>query len=147
MRNHSHYDKRIYLFGPVCYACSMGQIYDTQQMCPVARSLDILGERWTLLVIRDLFLGAKKFKHFQKSLKGISPNVLADRLKLLEQYGIVERFFYSDHPPRAEYRLTEKGKELRPIISAFYQWGKNHAPGEETAVYEPLEAPVDPNAA
>ena len=117
-------------------------MYETQQQCPIARSLDILGERWTLLLIRDLFLGRKKFKHFQKSLKGISPNVLSDRLKVLEEHGIVERVFYSQHPPRAEYLLTEKGNELRPIMLAFYRWGKAHTDRLDTAVYEPLESPA-----
>src|SRR5229473_2613655 len=78
--------------------------------CPIARTLDIVGERWTFLILRDLVLdGPRKFQDFEKSLSGISPNTLSARLKTLEDNGIVERRFYSDHPPRAEYVITAKG--------------------------------------
>ena len=73
------------------------------QTCPVARSLDLLGDRWTLLVIRDLLRGRRRFQELIDSLPGIAPNVLSDRLKLLEESEIVTRRFYSKHPPRAEY--------------------------------------------
>src|SRR5919206_136854 len=82
------------------------------QACPVARSLDLLGERWTLLIVRDLLRGRRRFQDLIESLPGIAPNVLSDRLKLLEECGIVSRRFYSEHPPRAEYVLTDKGGEL-----------------------------------
>jgi len=102
--------------------------YETQQHCPVARSLDVLGDRWTLLVIRDLGLGRTKFGEFLDSLEGISPNLLSDRLKRLEEATIVQRVFYSKHPPRAEYRLTEKGEALRPVIEAIVAWGQRWEP-------------------
>jgi DNA-binding HxlR family transcriptional regulator len=95
--------------------------------CPIARTLDIIGERWTILILRDLVVsGARKFQDFERSLAGISPNTLSARLKRLEDAGIVERRFYEQHPPRAEYVLTEKGKDLRPVLGALLDWGKHH---------------------
>lgn len=95
--------------------------------CPVARSLDIVGDRWTLLMLRDLGLdGPRKFQDFLTSLSGISPNTLSARLKTLEQHGIVERRFYEEHPPRAEYVLTDKGQALRPVLKALREWGERH---------------------
>jgi len=93
------------------------------QECPVARTLDILGDRWTLLIVRELFLGRTKFAEFQAQLPGIPTNLLGERLKQLEEYGIVGRRFYSEHPPRAEYLLTEKGKALDPVLGALSEWG------------------------
>ena len=93
--------------------------------CPVARTLDIIGERWTILVLRDLLLeGPCKFQDFERSLAGISPNTLSARLKRLEEHGIVERRFYEQHPPRAEYLLTDKGRRLGPVLRALLDWGE-----------------------
>ena len=83
-----------------------------QQACPVAKSVELLGERWTLLVVRDLLSRPRRFGDLQESLPGIAPNVLSARLQTLEEHGIVTRRFYSEHPPRAEYLLTERGREL-----------------------------------
>ena len=95
--------------------------------CPIARTLDIVGERWTILILRDLVTGGpRKFQDFERSLAGISPNTLSARLKRLEEAGIVERHFYEQHPPRAEYLLTEKGKELRPVLKTLFDWGQRH---------------------
>ena len=95
--------------------------------CPIARTLDIIGERWTILILRDLVVdGPRRFQDFERSLAGISPNTLSARLKRLEDAGIVERRFYEQHPPRAEYLLTEKGRELRPILRALLEWGRRH---------------------
>ena len=95
--------------------------------CPIARSLDIVGERWTILILRDLVTGgARKFQDFERSLVGISPNTLSARLKRLEEAGIVERRSYEQHPPRAEYLLTQKGEELRPILRTLFDWGKRY---------------------
>ena len=92
--------------------------------CPVAKSLDIVGDRWTLLVIRDLLMvGPRKYVDLERSLNGIAPNILSDRLKLLEEHGVIERELYAQHPPRAQYRLTRKGTELRPVLQALSQWG------------------------
>ena len=109
----------------------MQRTYKTQEACPVARSLDVIGDRWTLLVLRDLVLGRGKFKDLLESLQGISPNLLAQRIKLLEEQGIVERVFYSDHPPRAEYCLTDKGKELIPVLRAIAEWGYKYELDDE----------------
>jgi len=95
--------------------------------CPIARTLDIVGERWTILILRDLVTGGpRKFQDFERSLAGISPNTLSSRLKRLEEAGIVERRFYEQHPPRAEYLLTEKGKELGPVLRTLFDWGQRH---------------------
>jgi DNA-binding HxlR family transcriptional regulator len=97
-------------------------------ICPVARTLDIIGERWTILILRDLFLhGPRKFVDFEASLAGISPNTLSARLKTLEESDIVERRLYEQHPPRAEYVLTAKGRELGPVLRALREWGLKHA--------------------
>ena len=95
--------------------------------CPIARALDIVGDRWTLLIVRDLLaLGPRKYVDLQSSLDGIAPNVLSDRLKLLEEHGVVEREFYEQHPPRARYKLTRKGAGLRLVIHALVDWGNKH---------------------
>jgi len=95
--------------------------------CPVARTLDIVGERWSVLILRDLFLrGPCRFQDFQTSLAGISPNTLSARLKRLEDADIIERRMYADHPPRAEYVLTDKGRELGPVLKALRAWGERH---------------------
>ena len=97
------------------------------QYCPVARTLDLVGDRWSMLILRDLLLdGARKFQDLQDSLEGVSPNTLSDRLKKLMQNGIIERRLYAEHPPRAEYLLTSKGRELRPVLRALREWGEIH---------------------
>jgi DNA-binding HxlR family transcriptional regulator len=95
--------------------------------CPVACTLDVIGERWSLLILRDLFLqGPRKFQDFESSLEGISPNTLSLRLKHLEDAEVIERRFYEEHPPRAEYVLTPKGRELGPILKALRAWGRKN---------------------
>ena len=104
----------------------MSARYDLK--CPVARALDIIGERWTLLILRDLFReGPRKFADFEQSLAGISATTLSARLKKLEQHDILTRRFYAEHPPRAEYLLTEKGRTLGPILKLLLDWGTKHA--------------------
>ena len=104
----------------------MPSSYDLK--CPVARTLDIIGERWTILILRDLFLdGPRKFQDFEQSLAGISATTLSARLKKLEEHDILSRRFYADHPPRAEYVLTEKGRTLGPIMKKLREWGIEHA--------------------
>ena len=99
-----------------------------QKDCPVARTLDIVGERWTILILRDLLLGGpQKFHDLLRSLSGISPNTLSARLKRLEENNIIVRRFYEEHPPRAEYLLTDRGRELGPVLKALRDWGKKHA--------------------
>jgi len=95
--------------------------------CPVARTLDIVGERWTVLILRDLFLqGPRRFQDLLTSLSGISPNTLSARLKRLEDAGIIAPRMYAEHPPRAEYVLTDKGRELGPVLKALRAWGERH---------------------
>src|SRR5580765_140943 len=95
--------------------------------CPVALTLDLIGSSWTCLILRDLLLhGARWLQDLQTSLQGIAPTTLSDRLKNLEQNGIVERQFYSMSPPRAEYVLTQNGRDLGPIIGAMRKWGSKH---------------------
>jgi DNA-binding HxlR family transcriptional regulator len=97
------------------------------QICPVAQTLDVIGERWTLLILRDLFrFGPRKFQDFETSLARIGPNTLSARLKRLEAGGIIEQRLYELHPPRAEYVLTEKGRELGPVLLAIRDWGRKH---------------------
>jgi len=98
-----------------------------QEHCPVARTLDIIGERWTILILRDLFLhGPRRYQDFQESLDA-APNVLSARLKTLEAHGLLERKLYSEHPPRLRYQLTAKGRSLGPIVRALRDWGRQHA--------------------
>lgn len=95
--------------------------------CPVARTLDLIGERWTILLLRDLLLkGPRRFQDFQESLPGVAPNTLSARLKSLEDNGLVRRELYSERPPRLEYVLTEKGLSLGPIVKALRDWGARH---------------------
>ena len=104
----------------------MPKIYG--QRCPVAKTLEVVGDRWTLLVVRDLLGGARRFRDLQAGLPGLAPNILSERLKLMEEHGLVSRRFYSDHPPRAEYLLTDKGRALAPVVRALRDWGERHAP-------------------
>jgi DNA-binding HxlR family transcriptional regulator len=95
--------------------------------CPVARTLDIVGEKWTLLVLRDLLRkGPQKFHELETSLVGVPASTLSARLKVLESAGIVETRQYEDHPPRFEYVLTQKGRELGPVLQALRSWGTRH---------------------
>jgi DNA-binding HxlR family transcriptional regulator len=95
--------------------------------CPVARTLDLIGERWTVLLLRDLLLhGSRRFQDFQESLPGLAPNMLSARLKTMEDDGLVQRVLYSERPPRLEYLLTEKGKSLGPVVRAMQAWGLKH---------------------
>ena len=109
--------------------------YESQSVCPVARTLDVVGDRWTMLVLRDLSWGRRKFSTLQESLKGISANLLSERLKKLEEHAMVDRVFYSDHPPRAEYRLTAKGKAFIPVLIAMRAYGEEWEP-------QPPESPM-----
>jgi DNA-binding HxlR family transcriptional regulator len=119
----------------------MGRTYG--QLCPMARSLEIVGERWTLLIVRDLLRGACKFQDLAESLSSVAPGILSRRLKLLEDCGIVTRRMYSDHPPRAEYSLTPRGTELREIVRALMIWGSKHLPGDRVLVHSRCEHPIE----
>jgi len=123
----------------------MPRIYSSQDDCPVAQTLNVVGDRWTLLVLRDLFRGKHRFNDLLASLTGVSPNLLANRLKRLEQQAIVARVIYSQHPPRAEYRLTRKGEDLGPVIRTMADWGEHYPASGQPAPVLPvtvLPAPV-----
>lgn len=96
------------------------------QECPVARSLDILGERWTFLIVHALLDGEARFSELSLRLPGIPSNLLSTRLKSLEEAGLVRRVPYSTHPPRAYYGLTDAGKALRPVLDALQGWGQQY---------------------
>ena len=100
------------------------------QVCSIARSLEIVGERWTLLILRDALLGTRRFEEFQRSL-GIARNVLADRLGRLVDEGVLEKRRYQERPDRFEYRPTEKGVGLWPVIAHLLLWGDEHYAGAD----------------
>lgn len=102
--------------------------------CSVARTLDVVGDKWTLLVLRDAFYGVRRFEDFARDL-GIARNVLADRLARLVDAGVFERRQYESRPPRFEYRLTDKGRALLPVVLTMMHWGDEWQP-------EGTEAPV-----
>lgn len=97
--------------------------------CVIAQTLDVLGDRWTLLILRDLMAGLHRYNDILESCAGMSPNVLSDRLKRLESEGLVDRNYYKELPPRVEYTITEKGWTVRPILSALVEWGRHHTAG------------------
>ena len=100
--------------------------------CPVANILDILGDKWTLLVIRDLFFGDRTYGEMLRSPEGIPTNILAERLKRLESLDIITRTQYQQHPPRYRYALTEKGRDLGPVMKAMVKWASRYVPGTFT---------------
>jgi len=97
--------------------------------CPIASSLDILGDKWTLVVIRDLFRGKEKFRDFAASPEKIKTNILTDRLKWLEENKIIQKKPYQTKPTRNLYALTEKGRDLEPVLRAIALWGETHIEG------------------
>jgi len=102
----------------------LGRTYEGQ-ICSVARTLGVIGDRWTMLIVRDAFLGVRRFDDFQRSL-GIARNVLDSRLSRLCDDGILERRLYQERPERYEYRLTEMGHDLWPVLVSLMQWGDRH---------------------
>lgn len=100
--------------------------------CPIACTLDLIGDRWTLLIVRDMmFFNKQRFEEFLESPEGISTNILANRLKLLEDLGLVEKQPYSNHSRRMNYQLTEAGQSLRPVLKTMIAWGLKHIPDTE----------------
>src|SRR5690348_13465086 len=97
--------------------------------CAVANSLDIVGDKWSLLVVRDLYFGKRTYKELADSPERIPTNILADRLKRLEAAGIVASAPYQERPVRYAYALTPKGRDLGAVLRAFVHWGKRHIPG------------------
>lgn len=93
-------------------------------ICPVARTAEIISGKWTLLIIRDLASGVKRFNQLERSLQGISPKTLSERLRSLEEEGIITRQMFAEVPPRVEYSLTEKGQDLVYVIESMRNYGK-----------------------
>jgi len=99
-----------------------------QKHCPVARALDVVGEKWSLLILRDLTRrGPLRFQDLEQGLPGLAPNTLSARLKTLEAQGVIATRLYESHPPRYQYLLTDKGKALRPVLRALYAWGERYS--------------------
>ncbi|MBT3550934.1 MAG: helix-turn-helix transcriptional regulator [Rhodospirillaceae bacterium] len=96
--------------------------------CPIASTLDLVGDRWTLVVIRDMLNGKSRYNEFAASPEGIPTNILAERLKRLTESGLAEKHLYQEHPPRFEYRLTHKGAELLPVLQEICRWANVHIP-------------------
>jgi len=115
--------------------------------CPIARTLEVVGEWWTLVVVRDAFLGVRRFQDFQARL-GIAPNTLTRRLEALCAHGILEKRRYEERPPRDEYTLTEKGRDLLPLLLSLATYGNRWLAGDEGASIVPIDvatgAEVDP---
>lgn len=107
-------------------------IREPRSGCPIATTLDIVGDRWTLVVLRDLFTGKKRFSAFLASPEGIATNVLTDRLALLEQAGLVTKAPYQLRPKRHEYSLTDKGEALLPMLQEMCRWANRFVPGTWT---------------
>lgn len=99
---------------------------DRRSPCPIACTLDILGDRWTLLVLRDLFLGKSRFDEFLASPERISTNILSDRLRRLQAHGMLRRIPYDSRRKRMQYELTERGRSLAPVLKAVRRWGLEH---------------------
>jgi len=112
------------------------------QSSPAAKTLEVIGDRWTLLVVRDLLRSTQRFQDLLGSLPGIAPNILSARLKLMEEHGLIRRRLYSDHPPRAEYALTDRGRELGTVVGALAAWGGRHVHRETQLVHAGCGHPV-----
>ena len=100
--------------------------------CPITHALAVVGERWSLLVLRELRLGVHRFSDIRRNL-GAPPEILTARLRHLEAEGVIARRRYSEHPPRDEYLLTPKGEALTPVLDALYDWGREHVTSEPGA--------------
>ena len=103
--------------------------HESRSRCPIACSLDVFGDHWSLVVIRDMFIGKRRFAEFLDSPESITTSVLTDRLSTLESAGLVERQAYQQRPPRYEYLLTDKGRALLPVLQAICRWGNTVMPG------------------
>ena len=102
-----------------------------RSVCPIASVLDVIGDKWSLLVIRDLILGKTTYREFQDSPEGIPTNILAERLKRLERHGIIEKHPYQERPVRFAYGLTKKGQALGPMLKEVINWGLKYIPGTQ----------------
>lgn len=108
-----------------------GEFAFERSCCPLTNALDIFGDKWTLLIIRDLVLGKRRYLELISSPEKIASNILADRLKKLEAAGVITRQAYQQKPARYEYFLTEKGESLGPVLAAMISWGQEHYTGTQ----------------
>lgn len=97
--------------------------------CPIASTLDLVGDKWSLVIVRDMVTGKKRFGEFMASPEGIKTNILTNRLRRLEQAGLIERQAYQSHPVRFEYLLTERGEALLPVLQEMCRWANKYIPG------------------
>lgn len=118
---------------PCGYPCPMNKLPQStskRSKCPIATALDVVGDKWTLLIVRDIgLLGRHRNKHFQEANEGITSSILANRLKSLCETNLVRKIPYQDNPRRYEYHLTESGEALMPILYAMSQWSSDHVEG------------------
>jgi DNA-binding HxlR family transcriptional regulator len=112
--------------------------------CPIAGTLDIVGDRWTLLIVRDLLAGKTRYGDFLASAEKIPTNILSDRLKRLERHGLIASELYSAHPPRYAYRLTSDGHELETAVAALGRWGLKHLTGTIRTFWPTVNSEIDP---
>lgn len=117
---------------------SGGKLSFERSCCPITNGLDIFGDKWTLLIIRDLVLGKRRYQDLISSPEKIASNILADRLKKLETASLITRRVYQQKPVRYEYVLTEKGQDLKPVLEAISRWGREYCPG--AAVFRAVES-------
>jgi DNA-binding HxlR family transcriptional regulator len=101
------------------------------QYCPIALTLDLLGDKWTLLIVRELLRGKRRFRDIEAGLPGIPPNLLSDRLRVLEQAKVVNREYFRELPPRVEYSLTERGAKLELVLESLASWGMAYMMGDD----------------
>ncbi len=110
--------------------------------CPIAASLDLVGDRWSLVIIRDMLVGKARFADFLASSERITSSVLADRLERLKEAGIVSRAAYQTQPERFEYTLTEKGRALLPVLQSFCRWGNQYISNTMTPPYNFMDMTI-----
>src|SRR5215475_12146987 len=113
----------------------------SRSLCPIANALEVIGDKWSLLIVRDLLHGKTTYGQLLNSFERIPTNILADRLKRLEAAGIIMSSPYQERPVRNAYRLTGKGRELADILHALVNWGQRHIPGTKT-YSEPASCPA-----
>ena len=117
----------------------------TRENCAVGNTLGVIGERWTLLVLREAFLGVRRFEQLQRNT-GMARNILSDRLSTLVAHGVLRRDLYQERPERYEYRLTEKGLDLYPVLLTIMDWGSKHLGGDAmTLTHKSCGATVMPH--
>ena len=122
--------------GKISKPVAEGAANPRRSPCPVSCALDLFGDRWTLLIIRDLFLGRSRFKDFTASPEGIPTNILSDRLERLLEAGIVQQIPVADGSKRMAYELSEKGRALRPVLLSMRNWGLKWEPGTRAGLDE-----------